>query len=101
MNIDATQSVRLEGELTIYTASTLRDYLLQELTHLNGRGGADISLDLSAVTEVDSAGLQLVLAAQRYVSDAGRTLRIVSPAPAFIQAANLLKLDGLLGLVRL
>lgn len=52
--------VRISEELTIYTAAQLKESLLA----LPGESGP-CHLDLSRVTEIDSAGLQVLLAALR------------------------------------
>ncbi|MFI5495769.1 lipid asymmetry maintenance protein MlaB [Actinoplanes sp. NPDC051859] len=52
--------VGLEGELTIMTAGEQKDRLLTAL-----EGSAGLRVDLSAVEEIDTAGLQVLLLAQR------------------------------------
>lgn len=47
----------LDDELTIYTANHFRDLLAEQLT-----GITHIAINLSKVTEMDSAGLQLLIA---------------------------------------
>jgi len=49
--------VRVEGEMTIFCAEALKPLLLAD--------PAPAALDLAAVTEIDTAGVQLLLAAQR------------------------------------
>lgn len=48
----------LSGELTIYHAATLKAELLTALADLK----QPLEMDLSAVTELDTAGVQLLLA---------------------------------------
>ena len=55
-----TSTLCLEGELTIYNAADTKARLAEGL----GRPGG-LAVDLSAVTEVDSAGLQLLVLARR------------------------------------
>ncbi|HEY4708189.1 MAG TPA: STAS domain-containing protein [Thermodesulfobacteriota bacterium] len=56
--------VKIEGEMNIYNAGELKDGLMNAI-----RGAEVVSLDLSGVSEMDSAGLQVVLLAWR---EAGR-----------------------------
>lgn len=52
-------AIKPDGEMTIYQAAELRESLLVQLST-----ATEVVLDLSAITEMDSAGLQLVLATQ-------------------------------------
>lgn len=54
---DKKLSVLLDDELTIYTANHFRELLSEQLP-----GMTHISVNLSKVTEMDSAGLQLLIA---------------------------------------
>lgn len=54
---DQSIKVNLTEELTIYSVMEFRDALVGHL-----QPGVDISVDLSEVTEVDTAGLQWLLA---------------------------------------
>jgi anti-anti-sigma factor len=66
----------LDGELTIYRAAELRTLLLQHLADGTRR------IDLSGVTEIDSAGFQLLVAARRSAEAAGVALALVAPSAA-------------------
>lgn len=63
--------VHLEGELTIYTAHQAAQSLAQSL---RDRPGA--ALDLSAVIEMDSAGLQVLLMMSRTAAAAGAPISL-------------------------
>ncbi len=52
--------VTMPDEITIYTVSELKD-ALSPLLHQ----GNELELNLAAVSEIDSAGLQLLLAAKK------------------------------------
>jgi len=71
---DAAASHALPAELTIYRVAELRQDLLAAVA----RGVR--CYDLSAVTECDSAGLQLLLSLRRSVQAAGGTCRF-EPVP--------------------
>ena len=71
----------LSGELTIYSVHELRNLLLTALDE-----NRDIDIDMSEVSEVDTAGLQLVLIAQRDAEAQGRRLRISGCHPEVREA---------------
>ena len=62
MSEDAT-TFRIEGEFSIYSAAQLRLQLMQWLQA--APAGTALKLDLAQVSEIDSAGLQLLLSAMR------------------------------------
>lgn len=82
----------LEGELTIYAAPRLKEELL---VAVRARCG-EASVDLSGVTELDTAGVQLLLMARRISLACGSRLRLVNPSAA---AREVLGLCGLTDLV--
>lgn len=51
----STGCLSLSGEMTIYQAALLKDAILAETS-----GGSILQLDLSLVTELDTAGLQML-----------------------------------------
>jgi len=69
------QRLVFEGPLTIYDAGTLKVQLQAMLEKTEGDG---LELDLAQVTEIDTAGLQLLLLAQRESQRLQRPLRIVA-----------------------
>lgn len=81
-------SVRLEGEVTIYSATEVSARLFSTLTKYKA-----VLLDLSAVSELDTAGLQLLLAARRFSGEAGRTLKLRSPSPVVEDVLQLCRLS--------
>lgn len=68
--------LRVDGEMTIYRASEVAQSLFAAVREHAG----DVSLDLSDVTEFDTAGLQLILLARRMVETSGHSLDIVQPS---------------------
>jgi anti-anti-sigma regulatory factor len=85
----------LPAELTIYAASELRAQWLAALDASPPE--ADLQLDASAVTEVDGAGVQLLLALARQLAARDRALRLERPSPRLHEACAALGLDSLLG----
>jgi anti-sigma B factor antagonist len=63
----------IEGELTVHTAADRRGELIAMAD-----AGDDVELDLSAVTELDTAGLQLLLLVRREVLRGGGRLTITA-----------------------
>ena len=64
-------------DLTIYQIKTLKDKVLAALQQ-----GSGLELDLQAVTQMDTAGFQLLVLAKRESQRLGRTLRIIAHSPA-------------------
>lgn len=87
--------LRLEGELTIYTAQDTRQRLLQALA---ADAAPDIlRLDLGGVTETDTAGIQLLLAARAHARSLGREMRFAGMARGVEAAIQLLGLEDAFG----
>jgi anti-sigma B factor antagonist len=87
---DAGHLLRIEGELTIYRAAELCDVLKGELAAVPEHG--TLGLDLCAVTEMDSAGAQLLLAAQKSAFATGRGLRVTATSAAADEVLGILRL---------
>lgn len=58
--ITTAKKLSLQGELTIYTAAAVKKQLVPPLTQ-----GRDLTIDLASVTEIDTAGLQLLILAKK------------------------------------
>lgn len=85
-------SLSLDGELTIYRAAELTASLRTALA-----SGADLELDLAAVTEMDSAGVQLLMAAKKTARAAGCELRLLRHSPAVLEVFETLNLAAYFG----
>lgn len=72
----------IEGELTVFRAAELRGLLLSD--------SAPQTLNLAGVTEFDTAGLQLLIAAKRSALAANRPLNLEGHSPAMMEVFNLL-----------
>lgn len=77
----------IEGELTLRRVRELKESLLARLSKAQV-----LEVDLADVTEIDSAGLQLLLLARREARTSGRELRLVSHSPAVLSMFKLLGL---------
>ena len=83
-----TEPVVINGELTIYTVAETAARLRPHLTERR------LYLDLSAVSELDGAGLQLLLWLRETLSARGGALRLVAHSPAVAEVLGLLQLSG-------
>lgn len=83
--------VQVSGEMTIYTAAALKEPLLAQLE----KAGGGAQLDLSEVSEFDTAGLQLVLLAVRHLTGGAGTLKVLEPSPAVSEVLELCGLERL------
>ena len=81
--------VVLGPELTITQAAASRDLLVDALCATSG----DLALDLSGLTDIDSAGIQLLLALRRSVAARGGTLHLQRPSAEVRAALTVLGLD--------
>jgi anti-anti-sigma factor len=78
-----TRLVAMQGEMTIYAASAAKDTLLDALA-----GAADVEIDLSGVTEMDTAGVQLLVLLKREAASADKRLRLSHPSPAVMDVID-------------
>ncbi|WP_198950770.1 lipid asymmetry maintenance protein MlaB [Kineosporia sp. A_224] len=79
----------IDGELTIHTAGDRKTELLALLER-----GDTLTVDLSAVTELDAAGLQLLLLTRREATQLGKTLEITAASNAVTEALAIVHLDA-------
>ncbi|WP_284616810.1 STAS domain-containing protein [Aquabacterium humicola] len=78
----------VDGEMTIYRAAELKAQLLQALE----RAGPVLELDLSGVTEIDIAGLQLLQMLKAEAAQSARTLQLVCVSVPVHELLSLLEL---------
>lgn len=90
---DAARRFAIDGEMTIYRAAELQGGLQAALT----QGEGDFTIDLAAVNEMDSAGVQLLMAARKSAQAAGFALHVVGHSPAVVEVLDTLGLAALLG----
>lgn len=82
--------VRIDGEMTIYTAAQLKHELWQV-------PAADLEFNLSGVTELDTAGLQLLWLMKREARRHQRQLRFTAHSPAVIDVIDVYQLAAVFG----
>ena len=89
--MSASTQLVINGDATIYAASALFEQV-QAALQANG----PIELDLAEVTEIDSAGVQMLLLLKREAELAGRPLRLLGLSPAVREVLGLLDLRAAL-----
>ena len=82
-------ALRIEGEMNIYKAAELKPTLLAAIA-----AGTTLEIDLSGVTEIDTAGLQLLMLAQRSLQAVEGELLLARPSPAITDIFELLTLGA-------
>jgi anti-sigma B factor antagonist len=87
--VDEVSAVDLDGELTIYTAAEQCPTLLAAL-----ETGATIRVGLAGVTEMDTAGLQILLAVRREAERLGGAAEFHDASEAVLDALAIVHLDG-------
>ena len=88
----ATTHVEIKGEMSIFTALSVRQQLLDAFEQ-----AGDIEVDLASVSEMDSAGIQLLIAAKREAALHARTLRFTGHSRAVFDLLELYDVAGQLG----
>ncbi|MFI6739141.1 STAS domain-containing protein [Nonomuraea sp. NPDC050451] len=81
-------TVRLSGEIDIFTSKALRQQLLNALRHSIG----PLVIDLSQVSFCDASGLAVLVGIQRRASARGISLALTAPQP---YTSRLLHITGL------
>lgn len=83
--------VAFSGELTIHTLTEQRARMLE------AGAAVDLIFDLSGITELDGAGLQLLVAAKRQRLAAGQSLRLTGHSRRIREAMERCGLAGFFG----
>ena len=86
-------ALSIDGEMTIYRAKELKEALLAVLARPEGPR----RIDLSKVTELDSAGVQLLVLVRHLADRAGRELDLVGHSAAVREVLALFNLEAHLG----
>ena len=82
----------VESNVTIYQALELKDLILAALSRSN-----DLEVDLSAVSEIDGAGLQLLVMVKQEAARLGKQLRFCGHTAAVIEVIELCDLASYFG----
>ncbi len=84
----------IEGEMTIFVAQELREAIMPIIT---SKGDGEIEIDLSRVSEVDAAGLQLMVSVKLEAILRGKTLRYVGHSKSVMDMIDLCDLGSFFG----
>lgn len=84
--------LRIEGEMTIYQAAELKQTLAATLAQCD-----ELEIDLSAVTEIDTAGVQLLISAKKTAQSLQKELHLRGHSAAVLDAFELLDLGAYFG----
>jgi anti-sigma B factor antagonist len=84
--------LKLQGDLNIYAVDAARRELAAKLEKHPG-----ISLDLSGVTEIDTAGIQLLFWLKGELHRLGQDLPLICHSVAVVEVLDLLNLTGCFG----
>ena len=87
-----TAKLRIVGDMTIYQARELKRSVLSRLEQ-----SPRLEIDLSAVTDLDSAGVQILLMAKREACARQGELRIVGQSRAVLDVFGLFDLGAHFG----
>lgn len=85
--------LKLSGEMTIYRAAELKDELLDALHTCPGR----LDVDLAEVSELDSAGLQVLMLAKIVSVARGIEMHLTGHSPPVVEVFELLNVAGIFG----
>lgn len=86
------RSLALDEDMTIYHAVVQKMRLLDALDATE-----QLELDLSAVEQIDTAGVQLLMLVKREAEQRGKTLTISGHRPAIQQTLDFFNLIGAFG----
>ncbi|MET0319422.1 MAG: STAS domain-containing protein [Duganella sp.] len=92
MSMDGVHRIALDGEVNIYRAAELRVEVLDAL-----RRSPVLEIDLAGVTELDTAGLQVLMLAKRTATLEQRELRLLHHSPAVVDIVEMLNLGAFFG----
>ena len=82
----------LDGDLTIYTANDTKNWLMPILGQC-----PHLEINLSNVSEMDSAGLQLLILAKRECQARDGDLRLVGHSKPVLEVLDLCNMHGYFG----
>ncbi len=83
----------LDGELTIYRAAELKETLLNALA----ADTRDLEINLAAVTELDSSGLQLLMMVKKAAQQQKRDVQLLAHSPAVLEVFEILNVAAHFG----
>lgn len=92
MSAQVIHNLSLDGEINIYRAAELKTEVLDAL-----RRAPVLEIDLAGVTELDTAGLQVLMLAKRTATEEQRELHLLNHSPAVVDIVEMLNLGAFFG----
>jgi anti-anti-sigma factor len=97
MNVNITNEnnvcrIAIDGEMTIYSAAQAKEDLQSALATCN-----EIEMNLAQVSEIDTAGLQLLALVKREAANRNKPLHFVAHSQAVLDMLDLCNLAGVFG----
>lgn len=89
---DVMQTLDITGEMTIYTAAEQKPQLLEFI-----ESGHALEINLSQVSELDTAGTQLLIMAKHEAARSNKNLRFVMHSNAVLDVLELANLTAVFG----
>src|SRR5207253_5559153 len=89
----STSFIGMVGEMTIYDAAAQKERLLGAVDD----GDGALQIDLSGVSELDLAGLQILMLAKRRAQRRGREMNLVGHSPAVLEVFELANVAAFFG----
>lgn len=86
------KTIELKGAFTIYEATRYKRVLLEALEQ-----AVDLEINLSKVSEIDTAGVQLLVLAKREAIKQKKALRLTAHSQATLDAIDMYALGGFFG----
>lgn len=86
--------IALAGEFNIFTAAPTKERLIDAIHRAQG---TEIEIDLSEVSEIDTAGLQLMVMAKRLAAEHGKAVLFAGHSSAVLQLLDLCGMSGFFG----
>jgi len=91
VNVEKTEGLsrlQIEGEMTVFYAIALKKDLLDNLSDCS-----KLDIDLSQVSEMDTAGFQLLFLIKREAGLSDKSMRITAHSPATLSVLKLYGMD--------
>jgi anti-anti-sigma factor len=86
------QYVTVVGELTVFTVSDLWQALWQVL-----KGAGEVEIDLGGVSDIDTAGIQLLMVVKMIVEENDQSVRFVNHSKVVVDGFECFDLAGYFG----
>ncbi|HXA47103.1 MAG TPA: STAS domain-containing protein [Burkholderiaceae bacterium] len=91
-NQSASFSLQIKGEMSIYRALELKELIVASMVETE-----DLEVNLAEVTELDTAGIQVLMLAKRMAQEMQRNFRLTAHSPAVLEVFEILNLAAYFG----